>query len=261
MSELSKLIVTVAAGSLVLLSEVGLPSKVAANDTPDVIQMLQRFDDLWTASSSQGAMTMRVKTRRYQRTVSMQVWSKGTEKFLARITAPAKEKGTATLKVDDQMWNYLPKVDRTIKVPASMLSGSWMGSHFSNNDLVGAVRFSENYDCDITESSDSESYAQPVWIVSCVPHEDTPVVWGRVELVLAKSDELPIATRFYSERDELVRTMSYEDVRDLGGIRVPTLMRAVPADEPDEFTEMTYDDLKLNVEVPDRIFSLQSLKR
>ena len=239
--------------ALLLVMAVAATGSQSAQEA-QVTALLERVDDLMRGDSSRGSMTMRVKTRRFERTLSMDVWSKGTERSLVRITAPAKEKGTATLKVDDQIWNYLPKVDRTIKVPGSMMSGAWMGSHFSNNDLVREVRFSEDYDCSLKDEQDSHR-------ITCIPHEDTPVVWGRVELDINKASELPTATRYYDERGNLARTMTYEDVREFAGKRLPTRMRVTPADEDGEFTEMIYDDLELNVDVPERIFSLQSLKR
>lgn len=239
---------------LLLSCTAALPA--SATEQSEVIALLERVDDLLRGDSSRGTMTMRVKTRRFERTLTMEIWSKGTERSLIRITAPAKEKGMATLKVEDQIWNYLPKVDRTIKVPGSMMSGAWMGSHFSNNDLVREVRFSEDYDCVFEDSEDEEQ-----WLIACVPHEDTPVVWGKVELAIDRSDELPRAARYYDERGELARTMTYGDVRDFGGRSLPARMRVVPADEPDEFTEMVYENLELDVDVPDRVFSLQSLKR
>ena len=228
----------------------------SATGGAEVTALLERVDDLLRGDSSRGTMTMRVKTRRFERTLTMEIWSKGTERSLIRITAPVKERGMATLKVDDQIWNYLPKVDRTIKVPGSMMSGAWTGSHFSNNDLVREVRFSEDYDCAFAEAGDEEQ-----WLIACVPHEDTPVVWGKVEVVIDKSDELPRAARYYDERGGLARTMTYADVREFGGRRLPARMRVVPADEPDEFTEMVYEDLELGVDVPDRVFTLQSLRR
>lgn len=239
---------------LMPLWAVSLPA--AGDDEPDVIELLERVDDLLRGDSSRGTMTMRVKTRRFERTLRMEIWSKGTERSLIRVTAPAKERGTATLKVEDQIWNYLPKVDRTIKVPASMMSGAWMGSHFSNNDLVREVRFSEDFECGLGDSVDEDE-----WSIACIPHEDTPVVWGRVEVVIGRTDELPRAARYYDERGELARTMLYEDPREFSGRVLPARMRVLPADEPDEFTEVLYEELELDVEVADRVFSLQSLKR
>lgn len=242
--------------ALIVLVATGVFQSAGARSDPKVIALLERVDDLMRGESSRGTMTMRVVTRRFERSLKMEVVSKGKKRSLIRITEPAKERGTATLKVDDQIWNYLPRVDRTIKVPASMMSSSWMGSHFSNNDLVREVRFSEDYECEL---ADAEGEATQ-WLVSCVPHEDTPVVWGRVEIAIDRDDELPRATRYYDERGELARTMTYDDVRELAGYRLPTRMRVEPADQPDELTEIVYEKLELDVPVDDRVFTLQSLR-
>jgi hypothetical protein len=188
----------------------------------------------------------------------MKVWSEGTEKTLIQIVSPARERGTATLKVENNIWNYLPKVDRTIKVPASMMGGSWMGSHFTNDDIVRDSRFTDDYACELTGSPQQ---GQSQYIIACIPHPDAPVVWGRVELRLRAEDELIQEVRFFSEKEELVRTLTYTDVGELGGRVLPRCTRLVPADEPDEFTEISYQELRFDVELPARTFTLQALKR
>ena len=225
-----------------------------AETDPMIVRLLEGVDDMMRGSSSQGRMTMRVKTSRFEREMTMENWSKGTEQSLIRILEPAKERGTATLKVGDKIWNYLPKIDRTIKVPASMMGGSWMGSHFTNDDLVQENRYSEDFDCTLA-SEDA------LWAIECVPHDDAAVVWGKVAVDIDKSTELPVEARFFDEDEELVRTMSYDDVRDLGGKRVPTRVRAVPANKPGEYTEVIYADVRFGVDIDDRMFSLQSLKQ
>ena len=122
-------------GRLRLQSTIDSCIASAGGPEPDTKELLARVDDMLRGDSSRGTMTMRVKTRRFERNLTMEIWSKGTERSLIRITAPAKEKGTATLKVEDQIWNYLPKVDRTIKVPASMMSGSLDGQPLSRTTI------------------------------------------------------------------------------------------------------------------------------
>ena len=228
---------------LLFLLGAALALPATAELDPQAERLLRAFDDLMRGDSSQGRMTMRVKTKRFEREMTLETWSKGTEKSLIRILEPAKERGTATLKVGDKIWNYLPKIDRTIKVPGSMMSGSWMGSHFTNDDLVQESRYSEDFDCTLDEDKDT-------WTVSCTPFEDAAIVWGLVTLGVRKADELPFEAKFFDEDGELVRTMTYDDVRSVGGKRIPTRVRAIPADEPDEFTEVNYADLQF--EVPTR---------
>jgi hypothetical protein len=231
---------------------------VAAEDHPSVEDLLRRVDDLLRGSSSRGTMTMRIKSTRWERELSMKVQSKGTDRTLIQILAPPKEKGTATLKVEKNIWHYLPKVDRTIKVPASMMSGAWMGSHFTNDDLVRESRFENDYHCDfeaLPEGPDGR------YLIACIPHDDAPVVWGRVEVGIRASDELADEVRFLDERGNLKRTMLYEDIGNLGGKRLPRRIKVIPADKPDELTEISYAEMEFDVEIPDRTFSLQALRR
>ena len=225
---------------------------------PTIHDLLVALDDLMRGSSSRGQMTMNVKTARWNRSLTLSVVSQGTENFLMRILSPKKEAGTATLKVGREIWNYLPKVDRTIKLPASMMAGSWMGSHFSNDDIVQDSRFSEHYDCELTERPADGGGR---WVIRCVPHEDAVVVWGWVDLVFTAENGLPQEVLFFDEKGELARTMTFDDFGDLGGKILPRTTRMVPADKPEEYTEMIYDELEFDVELADGMFTLQELRR
>jgi outer membrane lipoprotein-sorting protein len=226
---------------------------------PTVDELMRTVDDMARGKSSAGTMTMHVKTARWERTMSMQVWSRGTDQTLVRILSPAKEKGTATLKVGENIWNYLPNVDRTIKVPSTMMSGSWMGSHFNNDDLVRSSRLSRDFVCRMT-ARPSENPARQ-YGVECVPRPDAAVVWGRVALKIAETDRLPRETTFYDERGNLMRTIVYSDVANVGGRLMARRMTLTPSDKPNEFTEISYGDFSFDAEVPDTLFTLQSLKR
>ena len=145
-----------------------------AEPEPTVEELLEGTDDLTRGAQSTAKVQMYVKTDRYERTVVMQAWSKGTDRTLIRILEPARDAGVATLKVGDDLWNYLPKTDRTVRVPGAMMSGSWMGSHVSNDDLVRDSRLSEHYSYTVTSRpKDGEGS----WTIELVPKADAPVVW------------------------------------------------------------------------------------
>ena len=224
---------------------------------PTVEHILNSADDAMRGESSHARIEMYVKTDRYERTMTMEAWSKGTEKTLIRIVDPAKDAGTTTLKVDDNIWNYLPKVDRTMKIPAGMMSGSWMGSHFTNDDLVRETRLSEDY----VASMDQRPADNPehVYKITLTPKPDAPVVWGRQELTVGE-DLVQVVARYYDEKGELVRTMSWADVKELAGRKVPTTMTLTPNAEPNELTRIRYLELELGIDLADTLFSLQSLK-
>ncbi|TVQ92106.1 MAG: outer membrane lipoprotein-sorting protein [Deltaproteobacteria bacterium] len=230
---------------------------MASEPEPTVEELLRGTDDLTRGSQSTGRAEMHVKTRRYERTVVMDMWSKGTDRTLVRIVSPARDAGITTLKVEDNLWNYLPRTDRTVRVPAGMMSGSWMGSHVTNDDLVNDSRLSEDYTYTVKERPEGDDGR---WVIELSPTESAAVVWGKVVATLG-ADRLPREIRYYDGRDALVRTMTWSDVKDFGDRRIPSRFRVQPADQPEEFTEFRYLKLDFETPVPDRTFSLQSLKR
>lgn len=240
---------------IALMLGLGSVSAAWAAD-PTIEELLLATDDVVRGESSVASTEMYVKTARYERTMKMKTWSMGTDKTLVVIMEPAKDQGTATLKVDDNIWNYLPKVDRTMKLPAGMMGGSWMGSHFTNDDLVQDSRLSEKFNASFS--------AKPVdgvgnYTIDLIPKEDAAVVWGKITLEITP-DKVPVSQLFYDEDGALVRTMTFSNVKLIDGRKVPTEFRLVPADKPNEETRFTYLDIDFDVEVPESTFSLQSLK-
>jgi outer membrane lipoprotein-sorting protein len=221
-------------------------------------EIIDRVDRLLRGDSSHGTAEMEVVTENWQRTLTMEIWSLGTEFALVRITAPAKEAGSATLKAGDDIWNYLPKVDRTIKIPASMMMGSWMGSHFTNDDLVKDSRLIEDYEVEI--AFEGERDGVPVWEFTLTPKPEAAVVWGRIEYRVRKSDLMPLWARYYDEDSKLVRTLDFADFRAVSGRTVPMVMNMKPADKPGERTTVQYRSLEFDVPLEPSFFSLQNLK-
>jgi outer membrane lipoprotein-sorting protein len=226
---------------------------------PTVEELLNRTDDLMRGASSKGTMRMRVTTDRWEREMVMRVMSKGEDKTLVQILSPPREKGTATLKVDRNIWNYLPKVDRTIKIPASMMSGSWMGSHLTNDDLVKDSRFVNDYDCEFTQTPDNGGSTH--WVISCIPKPEAAVVWGEVVVSIRGEDLIVDFTEFYDEHNNLIRSIVHSQIEDVGDRRIPRRVQVIPADKPDEITEMFYEEIEFDIDIPDRTFTLQSLRR
>ena len=220
---------------------------------PTIEELLDATDDVNRGASSKSTITMQVKTKRYERTMTMDAWSRGEEDSLIRITAPAKDAGTTTLKVGDDMWNYIPKIDRTMKIPPGMMSGAWMGSHFSNDDLVKSNRLADEF------TYEKESVVDGVYTIVCTAKPDAAVVWGKV-VVKVREDKIPLEVGYYDEEGELARKLTFSDVRELGGRTVPATMLLEPADRPGEFTKITTTAMDFDVKFDDRTFSLQSLK-
>ncbi|MDT8442312.1 MAG: outer membrane lipoprotein-sorting protein [Desulfuromonadales bacterium] len=233
---------------LVLL---GLPLAVGA--TTDLKQLIRDIEQQYMGVSSQALMQMEVSTSNWQRSLEMESWSLGRDLFLVRIIEPAKERGVATLKRNREVWNYLPKVDRTIKVPPSMMGGSWMGSHITNDDLVKANHIEEDYDLALLEESDRHS------LIECLPKPDAPVVWGKIVYLVGKQPRVPRKIDYFDEQMVLVRTMTFEDVRQIGDRIVPLKLSVLPHDKPDEKTVMHYRELVYDIPLEESFFSLRSL--
>lgn len=222
-------------------------------------EILRQVDDLWRGDSSFAVVTMRVKTAHYTRTMKMDGWSKGKEKTLMRITSPLKEKGTATLKSGNNIFSYLPRTDRTIRLTSGMMMGSWMGSHFTNDDLVKESRREDDYGAII--SFEGERDGVPVLEFTLTPKADAAVVWGKVVLRLQAKDHIPITEVYYDEDMAVARTFTFSKLKQMAGRLRPAVMRVVPADKPEEFTELHYETLELNIPLSDSFFSLANLKR
>lgn len=225
---------------------------------PTAKEILDSVDDVYREDSAHGVMTMTVKTEHWSREIQLEMWSKGKDNSLMRILAPKKEKGTATLRVNKNIWNYLPKVKRVIKLPSSMMGGSWMGSHFTNDDLVRMSRMADDYKFEITFEGDRDG--RYLYEVTCIPGPEVAVVWGKI-VVEVDADKLPVRMRYFDEDLELARTMTFSEVRKVGGRKRPMLIRVQPADKPDEFTQVRYDKLDFSTNIPDDLFSLRSLQR
>lgn len=222
-------------------------------------EILDYIDDLFRGDSSEARLTMRVKTEHWERTLELEAWSKGKEKSLIRILSPKKEEGTATLKSGNDLWNYLPKVNRVIKLPSSMMSGSWMGSHFTNDDLVKESRMAEDYNFEITFGGERDG--ENIIEITCIPKPEAAIVWGKVVVIVDGETYIPKRIDYYDEDMELARTLTYSDPKQFGDRTLPSKLVIAPEDKPGESTTVIYEDISFNIGVPESKFSLRELRR
>jgi outer membrane lipoprotein-sorting protein len=235
------------------------PAALPAEGHVSSKEILDHVDDLFRGTSSYGTFSMRVVTEHYSREMKMEGWSRGKDYSLIRILSPKKERGTATLKAGKDIWNYLPKVRRVIKVPSSMMGGSWMGSHFTNDDLVKESRMADDYDHQVTFQGDRDG--KKVVDLSLVPKPDAAVVWGKVVVTVMEDDFMPVGVDYYDEDLTLIRTMVYSDPKELGGRTLPVRMRIAPTDRPKEYTEIVYHDIEFDLDLSEDIFTLRNLQK
>ena len=243
-----------AVGLAALLLVIAVPAQAISVD-----ELVHHIDRLWHGETSRATMTMTVKTQRYQREMQLEAWSLGKDYSLVVIEKPIKDRGIATLKVEENIWNYLPKIDRVTKIPSSMMSGSWMGSHFTNDDLVRESYFEDDYESRITFEGERDNRA--IYELTAIPRPEAPVVWGRVEMEIDQDTLAPISARYFDEAGELVRTMTFDQVKQIDERFVPMRLTLQPEDKPSESTVITYQEIAFGVPIERRFFSLQNLER
>ncbi|VAX18338.1 Outer membrane lipoprotein-sorting protein [hydrothermal vent metagenome] len=236
-----------------------LPNVSSAETNGRAVKILGKIDNMWRGESSKAVISMKVKTAHYTRTMKMEAWSKGKDKTLVRITYPLKEKGTTTLKSGESIYTYLPKTDRTIRLTSGMMTGSWMGSHFTNDDLVKESRLTDDYNVSIAFEGMRDG--QNVIEFTLLPKEEAAVVWGKIDLTVIAIKNIPLREVYYDEDMEPVRDILFEKVKNLGGREIPSVMKVLPKNKPSEFTELVYETMEFGNQINDSFFSLSRLRR
>jgi len=223
----------------------------------DLMAVIDHFEDLYRSTSSISVAELTVTRPRRTRTLSMKIWTRGEEKSLVLIESPAREKGTATLKVDKNLWNYLPRIKRTIRIPPSMMLSSWMGSDVTNDDIVRESSYTDDYYYEWVGRSEEPDG----WLIRFVAKPDMIGLWEKIDLVLTLSGRLPVKANYYDRKGRLSRTIAWDNISIFDGREIPALMTLTPLDKEEHKTEILYRDIKFDVEVPDSTFSLSRLEQ
>lgn len=224
----------------------------------DARAIAKKADDVLRGKSSISTFEMHIKTAHWEREMTIKAWTKGMDQTLILIEKPVKEKGTATLKVGKNIWNFLPKVKRTIKLPTSMMSRSWMGTHFTNDDLIKESTFLDDYTFKLVAIEDYQNTM--CYKLEFIPKPTAPVVWGKIVLWARKTDYIPLLEEYYDEKGNKIRVMLLKNIKKMHDRIIPTEMVLIPQDKPEEFTKITYLDIKFDVGIKDSFFSLRNLK-
>jgi len=236
-----------------------LPVCPSAEDKPEVAPLLRRTERVLEGRSSIAVMNMSIKTPAYERTVKMKVWSKGRDFALVRVLEGGpRETGMMTLKREKQLWNYLPQAGRVMKLPSGMMGDSWMGSDFTNDDLVKGSSIASDFTAVVDKAAAHDGHQ--AWFITLTPKPEARVVWGKIELILDRATCLPLEQRFFDEEGGLARRMTYGDLKKLGWRDVAMKITITPAEKGRQ-TTITYDSLELDGEVADDTFSLRRLQQ
>ncbi len=214
--------------------------------------------DYWRGKASIGTVRMLIHHEDWKRTMTIKAWTRGQKDSLFYIAAPPKDYGNGTLKKGREMWIYNPKVNRVVKVPPSMMSQSWMGSDFSNNDLAKSDSLLLDYDHSIIGTESHEG--KKVYVIESMPKPNAPVVWGMQRLKI-REDHIWLSEEFFDEDLKPVKAMTAMQIQMLGGKLFPKVWRMQKVDESERYTQLTYESLEFKAHLPDRLFTLSSLKQ
>ena len=222
---------------------------------PDLQGLLERLDDLYRSEASISRIELAVTTPRQERTMRMKAWTRGTDRALFVIEAPAREKGTTTLRVGDNLWNYLPRISRTIRVPPSMMLSSWMGTDLTNDDLVRSSSYHEDFDAKIVRRVEKPAG----WLIQLDAKQGRVGLWKRIDMVITDG-LLPHEARYYDRRLRHARTIVFDAVRAFGKRKIPSRMLVQPLDKKGHETVVRYLDVEFDADVPESTFSLSRLE-
>jgi outer membrane lipoprotein-sorting protein len=228
----------------------------------DVKDLVDRGNKALRGDSSRGRLTMTIETPDWKRSLEVEGWNKDRTMAFIVIRAPAKERGETTLRRKNEMWLWMPKVERVIKIPPTMMHSAWQGSDFTYEDIVKADSIVKDYTHKLLSTKNEDG--RTVYRIEAMPKADAPVVWGKIITDIALYDDqsvVPLLEEDYSERGELIRTITLSDVKIMGGRRVPSKLVCVPALKKGQRTTLVYQELEFDLPLTDDFFSYQRLQK
>jgi len=238
---------------LLVFSCLNLP----AQDASEIVKKAN--DKINGEKSSYGIMKMTIIRPEWERTLEFKNWTMGTDYALTLITAPARDKGQSFLKRGSEMWSWNPTINRMIKLPPSMMSQGWMGSDYTNDDILNESSVVEDYTHEITGEDEIEG--RLCYRIKMTAREDAPVIWGHQVRWIDKKDYLFMKAELYDEDGYLVRTELGKNIKTMDGRLIPSVLELIPEDEEGYKTIVEIEEIEFNIAIEDSFFSQQNLKR
>ena len=235
-----------------------LASHAQGEASPNAAALVENSFKYMRGNASIATVIMTIHRPDWERKMTIKAWTRGKKDSLFYIQSPPKDHGNGTLKKSREMWMYNPKINRVIKVPPSMMSQSWMGSDFSNNDLAKSDSFVDDYTHSIVDTEIHEG--QKVYVIKSMPKPDAAVIWG-MQMLKIRQDLVWLSQEFYDEDLAAVKVMNTLEIEKIGGKLYPRVWRMREVDSADRYTELTYTSLAFKSDLPDSLFTLTSLRK
>lgn len=223
------------------------------------LEIVQKTEDKLRGEQSYSELSMTIVRPNWERTIKMKSWSRGTRNSLIYITHPSRDKGTVYLKKDKEIYNWIPSIERNVKLPPSMMMQSWMGSDFTNDDLVSESSLVRDYEHKLM--GETEIGQRKVWQIELRPKPEAAVVWGKILLHIDQAEFIHLKTEFYDEEEDLVSVMEAYNLKDFGGRILPATQVMKPVAEPGNKTILNYQVLDFDRNIPREYFTTQYMKR
>ena len=219
----------------------------------DADQILKNSEEkIQGIKSSYQEMMIKIVRPKWSKEMTMKGWSIGEDYFASVVLSPAKEKGTVFLKRENEVWNYIPSIERTIKLPPSMMMQNWMGTDFTNDDLVQRSSITDDYTNTIIGNEIIDGL--DCWIIELIPNEDAAVVWGKLMMWIDKRDYMQLKTQFFDEYDEMISIMTGKAIKSFDGKKLPAIIEFVPLDKEGNKTIVERLVWKFDIDINERYF-------
>ncbi|MGB5668773.1 MAG: outer membrane lipoprotein-sorting protein [Maribacter sp.] len=229
------------------------PQDLSAKD------IVKKADENMRGKTSLADITIRIIRPTWSREMNMKAWSKGDDYSMILINSPAKEKGTVFLKRIKEVWNWIPSIERNIKLPPSMMSQSWMGTDFTNDDLIKEASAVEDYTH--THIGKETIAGKECYKIEMLPKPSAAIVWEKVIVWIDTKDFLQLKAEFYDEDGELVNIMNSSDVKEIGGRKITSKIEMIPVDKEGNSTWIIYNDILFDKEIKDDFFTTRNMKQ
>lgn len=220
--------------------------------------IVQKADEKMRGNTSQATIVIKTIRPAWSREMEVRTWMKGSELAMILIQLPVKDKGIVFLKRGREVWNWMPSLERTIKLPPSMMSQSWMGTDFTNDDLVKESSIVNDYNHSIIGDTLIDNRSS--YIISMIPKPEAAIVWGKLIMCIDKLEFMELHTRFYDEDGSLINTMNAYDAKIMDGRLIPTRLEMIPADKRNQKTVMIYKSILYNKPIDDGFFTTERMK-
>jgi hypothetical protein len=221
-------------------------------------EIVQKADEKMRGNTSQGEIVIRTIRPSWSREMTVKTWMKGNDLAMILVESPVKDKGIVFLKRKKEVWNWMPALEKTIKLPPSMMSQSWMGTDFTNDDLVKESSVVNDYEHSII--GDTIINNRNCYVIQMIPKPEAAVVWGKLIVCIDKKDLLELHTRFYDEDGTLINTMNAYDEKVMDGRFIPTRFEMIPENKKNQKTEMIYNKIQYNKPIEDGFFTSERMK-